>query len=417
MKEVIGNRVVGFIGHGPSLSEFKDKVELFKGKDICWVSLNQVQIARDILSLIGEDLDIILGYASGYENSFKDEKCYVDRNSKGRGNSLHEFLCQCEEMGIPLVFCVGCDGYSDGDAAYYGGSADRIRKMRHLQDTLEFNKSFKQGKTRVVNVNFNSKYCLEKVSYDTLFTLLPKGDVRFSLLIPTRDRILLLCNLLNTINVLTKHKLFVEVLIAVDDDDYFTRILLDQIKEQTGMDIKHFVFPRSGNLHWYYNQLFIRSRGKYVICLNDDSVFETKNWDERTWTQLEDYVKPDGCVYGWVNDRMTSRPSHGRFCCFPVVSRVLHDKVREIQDERFNCGGADIIQYNIYERLNRIKRIEEVVISHLSPHSGNREADATNMRIKTMESTTEVIVHNKYGDGVFQPAEKYFDAAKELGVL
>ena len=47
MKEVIGNRVVGFIGHGPSLSEFKDKVELFKGKDICWVSLNQVQIAME----------------------------------------------------------------------------------------------------------------------------------------------------------------------------------------------------------------------------------------------------------------------------------------------------------------------------------------------------------------------------------
>jgi hypothetical protein len=104
LKDVISNRPVGFIGHGHSLHEFSNYIERFRGFDICWVSLNQVHIAKNVLFPIGESLDVILAYASGYEHEFNDEKCYVHRYSEGRGNSLSEFLHQCIAIKVPFVF-------------------------------------------------------------------------------------------------------------------------------------------------------------------------------------------------------------------------------------------------------------------------------------------------------------------------
>ena len=60
LASVINGRPVCFIGHGQSLSELDRWIYRFKSRDICWVSLNQVEMARNILKKIGEDLDIIL---------------------------------------------------------------------------------------------------------------------------------------------------------------------------------------------------------------------------------------------------------------------------------------------------------------------------------------------------------------------
>jgi hypothetical protein len=183
--EAINNRPVGFIGHGHSLFEFRKNIERFRGLDICWVSLNHVQIARDILELIDEDLSIILGFADGYEDAFEDEKCFVLRDGKCRGNSLSEFLHQCIECGVPLVFCVGCDGWSTGysvdgnmvvgeDIPYYSlkdHSYERIQ--RHKFDCEVFNRDFPDdtGKTKIFNLYKDSKYKLNKITYDELFEM------------------------------------------------------------------------------------------------------------------------------------------------------------------------------------------------------------------------------------------------------
>ena len=195
--------------------------------------------------------------------------------------------------------------------------------------------------------------------------------MNFSLITPTRRRIGKLTNFLNSVLYKTKDKDNIEVLIAYDSDDEWTANIKEALLHDfSSINLKMTEYPRSTNLHSYYNQLYKISQGKTLITLNDDSMFLTQDWDSIAQKKIDDYLVrfPDGIYYGMIDDLLLSR-RHGRYCCFPFISRKIVEVIGHLQNELFSWGGADIYLGNIVHAIDRVIDIKGVQIDHMSPHN------------------------------------------------
>jgi len=169
LKEIIGDRVVGFICFGQSLAELKKRIQEFKDKNICWISLNNYKVAETILNEINEKLSVVLCYASGYLDIKFDG--YLHRYSEGRGNSLFEFINQCVENDIKKVILFGADGYSKTSFPYYGVNLENSNQiLAHKRDVDKFNEDIKSldfKNSDIVNCSIDSFYeGIKKITYD-----------------------------------------------------------------------------------------------------------------------------------------------------------------------------------------------------------------------------------------------------------
>src|SRR5882672_9760370 len=111
--------------------------------------------------------------------------------------------------------------------------------------------------------------------------------MRFSIILPSRERVQLLVNLLVSISNTTTNKEQIEVLIAIDDDDKDTLSVTANFKEY--FPFCRFYTCKRSNQHAqdYYNYLSKRAIGKYLLALNDDCLFLTDGWDSLIWDKLE----------------------------------------------------------------------------------------------------------------------------------
>lgn len=222
----------------------------------------------------------------------------------------------------------------------------------------------------------------------------------FSLITPTRRRVGRLTNFLNSVFYKTKDKSSIEVLLAYDSDDKWTKAVVEPLEHDfKNINLKMFEFGRSINLHYYYNQLYKHSTGKTLITLNDDSMFLTQDWDELAKKKIDEYTNkyPDEIYYGDIDDLLLVRAC-GKYCCFPFISRKIVDVLGYLQNEDFFWGGADIYLGNIVHELGRVIDMREIQIDHMSHHNHkdiekddlykDNLARANNMKPKTQ--TTKI---------------------------
>jgi hypothetical protein len=210
--------------------------------------------------------------------------------------------------------------------------------------------------------------------------------MRFSLIITTRKRADYLKNLIASINKTTVNKAEVEVHISYDnDDDVTARAIGEIVGKYPELQLQFHRRERSIWMHRDYINwtIFNFAHGKYILSFNDDVLFEKHNWDNLAWDKLEDYIKdkPDGVVYGNVEDGETSKANAapwtgGNFTCFPLISRAAIDGLGVMFDDEFEAWNADIAIYMVYNNLGRILDLKnEIILKHLSTHSGRRNKD------------------------------------------
>lgn len=210
--------------------------------------------------------------------------------------------------------------------------------------------------------------------------------MRFSLVITTRLRVQMLTDLLDSIYRTTKNKDSVEIHINHDDDDKETSNASESIVlKYPEIKIYFHSRPRSEFLIRDFVNWSIGSfaNGKYILPLNDDTVFQTQDWDEKAWNKLEDYLKdkPDGVVYGNTEDNEPTKAQHspetgGQFTCFPLISKKAFDAMEGYGDPDLRSWGADVHLYSVYSKVQRICDLkEEINIFHISVHSGRRGED------------------------------------------
>jgi hypothetical protein len=217
------------------------------------------------------------------------------------------------------------------------------------------------------------------------------SDIDFSIVLASRERVGLLENLLNSIHNTTNLKDRVEVLVGVDDDDqqtlHFTR------RFELPM-VRFVVRPRSEKLNEdYLNYLYRNfSRGRYLVVCNDDCLFSTPGWDDIARQRLGEYLadKRDGVVYAWFADSLLKREYGMNYCCFPLVSRRGADALGFMLHGLFYSWGADIAIWRVYNAVNRICDLSEIVIDHISHHSGKRERDELSHRVERISLKSEM---------------------------
>lgn len=221
--------------------------------------------------------------------------------------------------------------------------------------------------------------------------------IKFSLILATRKRTVLLKDLLNSIKTTSSFPKEIEIVIVYDNDDEETKSNI-KIFENIICDFK-FKFierKRSSNLNNdYINFAASHSTGKYIFILNDDVVFLSKDWDEKAFVKLEDYVKENNIVYGLTDDGMEDLKKKQRlkYTGFPIISRHSFNTLGYAMHPDFKGWGADIHLYDLYSSISRVCDLtNEVKLLHVSPHCQLRPEDEIN---KHVASISNVVKTNK----------------------
>ena len=120
--------------------------------------------------------------------------------------------------------------------------------------------------------------------------------VLLSFLLPTRGRLNMLKESIQSLYDLAEDKSRIEVLIAMDNDDTTFADTQQYINEHPNREnIKIFVYERYGykNLHMYINELCLHASGKYLVLWNDDARITSPTYD----ALFESYIASQDRLY------------------------------------------------------------------------------------------------------------------------
>lgn len=216
---------------------------------------------------------------------------------------------------------------------------------------------------------------------------------KFSIIFPTRERPGLLDRLLKSIVATTKNINDIEVLVAYDTDDIVTKSYISQYRE---MPVTWVECKRSKNLSRdYYSHLSKIADGRWIVIINDDVEFKTKNWDVIADRILSKAVGlgPD-IIYGSVEDDLgkNRKTEFNDYTCFPILGKEGVDALGFVFPERIPMWGADIWCRYIYGMVKRTVSIP-IRISHICHHNGTREQDHVNLRVQVESKLAQADVH------------------------
>ena len=213
------------------------------------------------------------------------------------------------------------------------------------------------------------------------------SEIKFSLLIPSRERYSMVSNLLVSIDRTVYDPTSVEILFAVDNDDTKTVDFINGMKNQVPrLNITIHTRERTEFINKdYYNWLGGLAKGKYLWVLGNDLVFHTPNWDKI----IEDKIETD-IIYGHsdrvfcigVNDG-TPKPSKALpdFPCFPLISKEAFQALGFLLNPEIPTWGADYFCWCIYHGVDRLYYMKNIVLEHISYHTRKVPVDDVNRRI------------------------------------
>lgn len=195
--------------------------------------------------------------------------------------------------------------------------------------------------------------------------------MNFSIVMPSRGEIEPLIKTLDSFERTTKDKKNLEFLIALDEDKYN---VLNVIRK------KHYTFytqcylrPKTKDfVRDYYNWLADRTIGKNIMAFNDDAWMRTNHWDKKILNKINEY---DTSIYLLdIPDTARIKYRNG-FPCFPMVSRRGMCTVGGLFTTLVRMYPADKIIYEVYKNVNRIIKVDNVLIEHehTQDYSGDKK--------------------------------------------
>ena len=190
--------------------------------------------------------------------------------------------------------------------------------------------------------------------------------MNFSIILNSRGRPYYLTSLLESIFSKAKEPDLIEVLVKVDDDDRET-INTISVLETLYPNLKIIISPRPKNLHVTINELASVSTGDFLFVINDDVLFNTDNWDSIIIKKalVEFQKNGDKILYVGVKDTSVDKATDGKYASFPIISRESYQALGYFMSEHFVGLGADVFIYRIFEGVDRVLQVGEVVLDHL----------------------------------------------------
>lgn len=211
-----------------------------------------------------------------------------------------------------------------------------------------------------------------------------QSNILFSLVIPTRNRPVLLYNCLYSFFSKAYNYQTVEAVLLCDFDDPTMRNF-DNLVLNNDWNVKIVFQRRSHKMIRDYNNYGTQCTvGKYIWQLNDDYEMLTDKWDDVLNRKINEFLadKPDRIMYVHVDDGTHTAQGRSKQvgCCCPLLSKESVDIQNCHMPSEIDMWGADIWLYWIYTKLpqNRILNVEEnVKVLHHCRHSGLAEPDDT----------------------------------------
>jgi hypothetical protein len=195
-----------------------------------------------------------------------------------------------------------------------------------------------------------------------------------SILVPTRNRPKNVVDLLRNLEETLANPKEVEVFTMYDEGE-------KQWKDSTSFNFYVLEREHSDFLNRdYYNYMASISCGDYLFSMGDDVRILTRNWNTILKERIEEYLKdkPDRIVYV----SFTEKNSTAKHPCFPLITRESFNALNMFFHPEIMSWGADRCIYEIYDGIDRIFHIPEIVIEHLSYHDGSGVFDSTAKSMK-----------------------------------
>jgi hypothetical protein len=205
---------------------------------------------------------------------------------------------------------------------------------------------------------------------------------------PFRERIALLNQMLKSLKDTTHSKDDIELIMAVDlDDEVLNNYGKERIiEENKWLKIRFYETQRSEHfINDYWNPIARLAEGRWVMAINDDSVFLTGAWDKKINTAMSKRATESGddIIYGKVDDCCNLGERNSKDCyfsCWCLVGREMIDALGFFYDPHIWVWGPDQVCGLIFLALrnmgeDRIIDIYDVVIDHDSFHGSKREKD------------------------------------------
>jgi hypothetical protein len=216
-------------------------------------------------------------------------------------------------------------------------------------------------------------------------------DVRFSLVMPTRNRIGKLQKCLRSFFANARRPELVEVVLMCDFDDPTARDFVAIVQEPS-WNVKVVFQHRSKKMIRDYNNYGSQcSTGRYVWQLNDDFEMMTRQWDEVLHERCEAFLadKSDRILYVQVDD--STHTNWGKEeqwgCCCPLISREALDAMNCFMPSEIDMWGADVELWRIFRLLPApriLNVIADVKLLHHSHHNETAAADELSEHVEAV---------------------------------
>lgn len=203
---------------------------------------------------------------------------------------------------------------------------------------------------------------------------------RITLITPTRERPDDLKRFLKSIGETTGDPASIEILFYVDDDDKVTIPLIKPLeKEYADYNVHFHVGPRSDHFSKdYYNFLSKKAQGRWVIAINDDSIFVTPAWEEIICNKMDNEAKKfgDDILCGIVKDSLMRRGKQENrqpsMSCWLLSSKEYINFAGGLLIEEIYTWGGDYWFGRMWTEFQGGQRkiyIMDVTIEHNSHHA------------------------------------------------
>ncbi len=221
--------------------------------------------------------------------------------------------------------------------------------------------------------------------------------IKYSLIIPTRDRPVLFHRAMESIYTHTTHKNDIEILVICDTCDPQSPLYVeDAQKKWPSLNIRLLLRERSEfSNRDYYNWAADQSVGELVWIFADDLEIVKYNWDEVIWEgyQAAKRNRMDNVLCLSIKDN-TPVPRHDmpKFPCFPMFTRECRAFFGWWLHPAPPNWGVDYICYQIMNPSGSIIAFhQDNFLNHISYHTHQCKEDATSLRIGSIFNRLKMI--------------------------
>ncbi len=212
-----------------------------------------------------------------------------------------------------------------------------------------------------------------------LFNLTKKetNNSKISLLCPTRERSVKFERLLKSFNNTCNSNSNIEILVLLDEDDNqidkYKKIITEETlkKNNIKLFIKNFKTHAQRN-----NFLASKSTGEILFPINDDMIFESKNWDFLINQEFSKIQKNKPyCL--WIDSGKKYRYLH---CDFPIINRNWYKTLGYVGSEFFNFWYLDTWICDLSFRSKKFLVSSKIRVSQISANTHENEVDNTHLK-------------------------------------